>query len=62
MTQLLLAFVLRQERTIGIPRSGKTAHVLANKEALEVRLSERELSEIDQAFPAPDHKCYLDIV
>lgn len=62
VTQLLLAFVLRQERTIGIPRSGKPAHVLANKESLEVRLSEKELSELDRAFPAPDHKCYLDIV
>lgn len=60
--QLLLAFVLQQEHTIAIPRSGKRAHVEANAGALDIRLSEQELAEIDQAFPAPDHKTYLDIV
>lgn len=60
--QLLLAFVLRQENTIAIPRSGKSAHVQANAEALQIRLSDQELSELDQAFPAPDHKTGLDIV
>lgn len=60
--QLLLAFVLRQENTIAIPRSGKSAHVQANAEALQIRLSEQELSELDQAFPAPDYKTGLDIV
>nr|WP_302137013.1 aldo/keto reductase [uncultured Schaedlerella sp.] len=60
--QLLLAFVLQREHTIAIPRSGKSAHVEANAGALDIRLSEQELAEIDQAFPAPDHKTYLDIV
>lgn len=60
--QLLLAFVLRQENTIAIPRSGKSAHVQANAEALQIRLSDQELSELDQAFPAPDYKTGLDIV
>ena len=60
--QLMLAFVLQREHTIAIPRSGTSAHVQANAGALDIRFSEQELSEIDQAFPAPDHKTYLDIV
>lgn len=60
--QLLLAFVLKRQHTIAIPRSGKSAYVEANAGALDIRFSEQELSEIDQAFPAPDHKTYLDIV
>lgn len=62
VTQLLLAFVLHQENAIAIPRSGNAAHVRANREAMEVSLSEKELEELDQAFPAPDHKRCLDIV
>ena len=62
VTQLLLAFVLHKENTIAIPRSGKAAHIQANADAGKIRLSEEELLEMDQAFPAPDHKSCLDIV
>lgn len=62
VTQLLLAFVLHKENTAAIPRSGKAEHVKANAKTLAIRLSEEELHEMDWAFPAPDHKCYLDIV
>ena len=60
--QLLLAFVLHKENVTAIPRSGNAAHVQANAEAMEVRLSEREWMERDHAFPAPEYKCCLDIV
>jgi len=60
--QLLLAFVLQQGNTVAIPRSGKPEHVQANRKVMEIRLSEKEMEELNQAFPAPDHKCRLDIV
>lgn len=60
--QLLLAFVLHKEDVTAIPRSGNAAHVQANAEAMEVRLSEEEWMEIDHVFPAPEYKCCLDIV
>lgn len=60
--QILLAFVLQKEHTVAIPRSGKSAHVQENADAMDIRLSAQELSELDQAFPAPGHKTYLDIV
>jgi len=60
--QVLLAFVLHEELAIAIPRSGKAEHVLLNAAVREVELTEEEFRLLDDAFPAPDHKTYLDIV
>lgn len=60
--QVLLAFVLQKENVIAIPRSGRTEHVLQNWEVRGVVLTEEEYKMLDQAFPAPNHKTYLDIV
>lgn len=60
--QILLAFVLHRENTVAIPRSGKSVHVQANADAMRIMLSNQELLELDQTFPAPDHKIRLDIV
>lgn len=60
--QVLLAFVLHHENVIAIPRSGKAEHVLENCQAVEIKLTEEEYRLLDQAFPAPDHKVWLDIV
>jgi len=60
--QVLLAFVLHHENVIAIPRSGKAEHVLENCQAAEIKLTEEEYRLLDRAFPAPDHKVWLDIV
>lgn len=60
--QVLLAFVLHHENVIAIPRSGKAEHVLENYQAAEIKLTEEEYRLLDRAFPAPDHKVWLDIV
>ena len=60
--QVLLAFVLHHENVIAIPRSGKAGHVLENCQAAEIKLTEEEYRLLDRAFPAPDHKVWLDIV
>ena len=60
--QVLLAFVLHHENVIAIPRSGKAEHVLENCQAAEIKLTEEEYRILDRAFPAPDHKVWLDIV
>ncbi len=60
--QLLLAFVMRNEIVCPIPKSGKKEHVLQNLKALEIEISDQDISRIDKAFPAPDHKTYLDTV
>lgn len=60
--QLLLAFVLSQRNTIAIPRSGNSKHVKENAKVYEIKLTKKELQEINCEFPAPDRKCPLDIV
>ena len=60
--QVLLAFVLRKDQVIAIPRSGRTEHVLQNWAVKDVVLIDEEYAALDRAFPAPEHKIYLDIV
>lgn len=59
--QVMLAFVLRQEQVIAIPKAAQSAHTRENALAAELVLSEEEWTAIDRAFPAPTHKVSLDI-
>ncbi len=61
-SQIALAWVLRQDKVIAIPRAGSPAHVRENRGALEVRLSKQELADLDRAFPAPTHKRPLEML
>lgn len=47
---------------IAIPRSGRTEHVLQNWAVKDVILTDEQYVALDRAFPAPEHKTYLDIV
>ncbi|MCR5546151.1 MAG: aldo/keto reductase [Lachnospiraceae bacterium] len=60
--QLLLVFVMQDEFVAPIPRSGNPDHVMQNIKALEVELSEEDYKKVSNAFPAPNHKTYLDVV
>ena len=62
VSQVLLAFVIRDGNVIAIPRSGNRAHTLENAAAGDLVLSAEELARIDRAFPAPTRKMPLDIV
>lgn len=62
VAQLLLAWVIRKEGVIAIPKASSVAHVQENAAALDVQLSENELFLINQAFPPPQHKVPLDVV
>lgn len=62
VAQVLLAFVIRQDSVIAIPRSGSAAHTLENAAAADLVLSGEELSRIDRTFPSPKRKVPLDIV
>lgn len=52
--QVALAWVLRHEKVIAIPRAGVPGHVRENRAALDLRLTEEDLEELDRAFPPPD--------
>jgi len=59
--QLLLAFVLRQEQTIAIPKAGSPAHVRENAAASNLSLTPEDWVLIDRAFPPPARKTGLDM-
>jgi diketogulonate reductase-like aldo/keto reductase len=60
--QLALAWVLRQDRVIAIPKAGTPAHVRENRAALDLRLTEQDLDALDRAFPPPKHKVPLEML
>ena len=51
-----LAWVLRRPNVIAIPKAVQTAHVEANRAAADLVLIDRDLAELDAAFPAPKGK------
>jgi diketogulonate reductase-like aldo/keto reductase len=60
--QIALAWVLRQEGVITTPKAGTPAHVQENRAALDLRLSEHDLVELDRAFPPPTEKKPLEML
>jgi diketogulonate reductase-like aldo/keto reductase len=61
-TQIALAWVLRAEDVIAIPRTGKVAHTRENCAALDIRLTQQDLEELDRAFPPPTRKRPLEML
>jgi len=61
VSQVLLAFVIRDGGVIAIPRSGVAGHAIENAAAGELKLSPEELASIDREFPAPNKKVHLDM-
>ncbi|HEX2046457.1 MAG TPA: aldo/keto reductase [Acidimicrobiales bacterium] len=51
--QVALAWVLRRDGIVTVPKAGTVAHVRENRGALELGLTEDDLDELDAAFPPP---------
>ena len=51
--QIALAWTIRAEGVMAIPRSGSPAHTRENAAAADLELTPRDLQEIDRAFPPP---------
>ncbi len=62
VAELLLKFVTLQEDMIVIPRSGNSEHIKKNWFIRDVKVSEKDIEEMNKEFPAPKRKTYLDIV
>lgn len=60
--QVALAWVLRHDDVIAIPKASTTAHVEENHAALELDLTDEDLKALDAAFPAPARKQPLEIL
>jgi len=60
--QVALAWVLRNDNVIAIPKASSREHVLANRAAADVHLDRAALELLDQSFPAPRRKRPLDMI
>ncbi len=60
--QVALAWALRQDGLIVIPTAREPAHVRLNAGAAELALTAEDLALLDQAFPPPMRKQYLQMV
>ena len=45
-----------------IPKAAKLEHVRQNHAALEVKLTDQDLTELDAAFPPPDAPKALEMI
>jgi diketogulonate reductase-like aldo/keto reductase len=59
--QLLLAFTLRQEHLVAIPKAGSAVHTAENAKAAEITLPPEDWAAVDAAYPAPVRKEPMDI-
>ncbi|WP_334597339.1 aldo/keto reductase [Pseudomonas alvandae] len=60
--QIALAWLLRQDNVIAIPKAVQPEHVRQNAEAAELRLEPQDLAALDLVFPQPQGKQRLAMV
>lgn len=60
--QIALAWTIRSNHVIAIPKASQEQHVLENVEAASIEFTEEELKRLDRVFPKPHAKVPLDIV
>lgn len=60
--QIILAFLTRMEGTFAIPKASKLKHVEENAGALKLKLTERDLEQIDSLYPAPKRDVPLGMI
>ena len=60
--QIALAWVIRQEGVIAIPRTGSPEHARDNAASAAIDLTKEDLAELDAAFPPPKKKRSLEMI
>lgn len=60
--QLALAWLLRQQDVIVIPKAGRVAHVVDNARARDVQLSDADVRHLDTLFPAPHGRTAIEVL
>ena len=60
--QIALAWVLRQRDMMVIPKATTLEHVRENRAALDITLTEKDLAELDRAFPPPKDPRPLELL
>ena len=57
--QIALAWLIRQQGIVAIPKAVAEKHVRENRAAADIKLTRADLAEIDAAFPPPKRKVPL---
>jgi diketogulonate reductase-like aldo/keto reductase len=60
--QIMLSWCIRSGSVIAIPKASSVDHAKSNAQAAAIQLSEQQLQQLDEAFPAPQHKVTLDMI
>ncbi|MGZ8416399.1 MAG: aldo/keto reductase, partial [Methyloceanibacter sp.] len=60
--QIALAWVLRQKDMTVIPKATMLEHVRENRAALDIKLTEQDLGELNRAFPPPKGRRPLELL
>jgi diketogulonate reductase-like aldo/keto reductase len=60
--QVALAWVLRREEVLAIPKAGTVEHVRANRAAQDLLLDDAALARLDVAFEPPRAKRALEML
>ena len=58
--QIALAWVIREDGVIAIPKAADLKHVRENRAAADIKLTKKDLEELDASFPPPDGKKPLE--
>lgn len=62
LAQIALAWTMRGEGVVAIPKASQDKHVRDNRAAADIRLTAQDLTDIDAAFPPPRRKQPLAMV
>jgi diketogulonate reductase-like aldo/keto reductase len=60
--QVALAWTLRRDGVIAIPKAGTVAHVRENRAAIDLALSDDDLAALETAFPRPRDRRPLEML
>ena len=60
--QVAIAWLLHQENVIVIPKSSRIEHVEQNRAALDLKLTDEDLTTLEAAFPAPTRPTPLEML
>lgn len=60
--QIALAWVMRDDGVIAIPKASRQEHVRDNRAALDIRMTPRDLTDLDAVFPPPSRKRGLEMI
>ena len=58
-TQIALSWLLHQDNVISIPKATNPHHVRENRAALNIKLTQEDLQELDRTFKPPSRKTSL---